>query len=57
MLVMDLTFATLEVHEPLVPEGHSSEEPRADYEFCPRCALVVNSGQVNAHLTTCSGVT
>jgi hypothetical protein len=28
-----------------------------DYELCPRCALVVTSGQVNIHLVTCSGVT
>ncbi len=27
------------------------------YEFCPRCALVLTSGQLNIHLVTCSGVT
>jgi len=30
---------------------------RSDYEFCPRCALVVNVGQLNTHLAACSGVT
>ena len=31
--------------------------PRDVHALCPRCALVISPGQMNAHLTTCSGVT
>jgi len=27
------------------------------YDLCPRCALVLKSGQLTTHLTACSGVT
>jgi len=27
------------------------------YDLCPRCALVLKSGQLTAHLSACSGVT
>jgi hypothetical protein len=27
------------------------------YDFCPRCALVLKSGQLTVHLSACSGVT
>ena len=66
LVVMAYAVETVEVPtESLTPVTGSSFErviaPRAsdrsDYEFCPRCALVVSAGQLSTHLTACSGVT